>query len=166
MGLSLSRAARVIRRARPADVARLTEVAHAAKRHWGYPESDIALWRSDLSVTPALLAEDVYLCAEDDGRVVGFAAVSFEGGAAGLEHLWVDPPAMGRGHGAALFRHALAVAGEHGATALRIASDPNAEKFYLRMGAVRVGEVASTPPGRVLPVLWARTAIDSPPQSA
>ncbi len=144
---------RVLRRARPADVARLTEVAHAAKRHWGYAESDIALWRRDLTVTPELLAEDVYLCAEDDGRVVGFAAVSFDGGAAELGHLWVDPPEMGRGHGAALFRCAVAAARERGATVLRIASDPHAEAFYLRMGAVRVGRVPSTPPGRTLPVL-------------
>jgi len=152
---------RVLRRARPADVARLTAVAHAAKRHWGYAESDIAAWRHDLTVTPDLLEEDVYFCAERNGRVVGFAAVSFDGDAAELEHLWVDPPEMGRGHGAALLRHAVAVAGEHGATALRIASDPHAEQFYLRMGAVRVGEVASTPLGRLLPVLSARVTIDS-----
>lgn len=165
MGLHLKRVF-AIRRARPADVARFTEIAHAAKRHWGYAESEIALWRRDLTVTPELLGADVYFCAEEDGVVAGFAAVSFDGDAAELEHLWVDPPAMGRGHGAALFRHALAVAGEHGATALRIASDPNAEQFYLRLGAVRVGEVASTPPGRMLPVLSARTTIDRRPQSA
>jgi len=157
---------RVIRRARRADVARLTAVAHAAKRHWGYAESEIALWRSDLTVTPELLAEDAYFCAEDDGRVVGFAAISLDGDVAELEHLWVDPPEMGRGHGAALFRHAVTVACERGATALRIASDPHAEAFYLRMGAVRVGQVPSTPPGRTLPVLSVRTAIDSRRQSA
>lgn len=154
---------RSIRRARPADVARLTAIAHAAKRHWGYPEAEIALWRRDLTVTPDLLSEDVYLCAEDGGMVVAFCAVSLDGETAELEHLWVDPPAMGRGHGAALFRRALAVAREHGAPSLRIASDPHAEAFYLRMGAVRVGELSSPPPGRVLPVLSMRTTVDSRP---
>jgi hypothetical protein len=34
-----------------------------------------------------------------------------------------------------------------------IVSDPNAEGFYLRMGAQRSGEVESTPRGRYLPKL-------------
>ena len=40
-----------------------------------------------------------------------------------------------------------------GVTALSIESDPHAEGFYLRLGARRIGEVPSTLPGRVLPLL-------------
>jgi hypothetical protein len=36
---------------------------------------------------------------------------------------------------------------------LKIVSDPNAEGFYLRMGAQRVGWVAAQPRGRRLPLL-------------
>jgi len=154
-------AERLIRPARATDVARLTDLAHAAKRHWGYAESDLALWRADLTVTPERLAEDLYFCAEVDGAIVGFHAVSLDGDAAELEHLWVDPPAMRRGHGAALFRHALGTCRAHGASALRIASDPHAEGFYLRMGAERVGSVASTPADRTLPLLSIRCAQDA-----
>ena len=61
---------------------------------------------------------------------------------------------IGSGVGAALMTHATAEAKRHGATTLRIESDPNAEAFYLRMGAKRVGEVPSgTEPGRLLPLL-------------
>ncbi len=43
----------------------------------------------------------------------------------------------------------------------RIAPDPDAEAFYLRLGARRVGEVASTSTGRTLPLgsvlIWLRS---------
>ena len=54
-----------------------------------------------------------------------------------------------------LFEHARAVAAEAGASALEIDADPNAEAFYLKMGAVRVGEVRSEIDGqpRVRPLL-------------
>jgi hypothetical protein len=40
-----------------------------------------------------------------------------------------------------------------GAPRLWISADPNAERFYTRVGARRVGEVPSTPTGRTLPRL-------------
>jgi GNAT superfamily N-acetyltransferase len=143
-----------IRRAAPTEAARLTAIAHAAKRHWGYADELIALWAADLTVTPDELGARSVWCAIDDGVIAGFCALSPDG--AELDHLWIDPPAMGRGHGAALLRHAVAEALALGGDELRIASDPHAEAFYLRMGAVRVGEVASTPAGRVLPLLVIR----------
>lgn len=42
-----------LRPATPADAAVLTEIAHAAKRHWGYPERWVQLWRAALTITPA-----------------------------------------------------------------------------------------------------------------
>jgi GNAT superfamily N-acetyltransferase len=147
-------AAALIRRVEPAEAARLTAIAHAAKRHWGYADELIALWGADLTVTPDEVMERAFWCAEAEGAIIGFCALSRDG--AELDHLWVDPPAMGRGHGAALFRHALACAHARGGDVLRIASDPHAEPFYLRMGARRVGEVASIPAGRVLPLLAIR----------
>jgi GNAT superfamily N-acetyltransferase len=143
-----------IRRAEPREAARLTVIAHAAKRHWGYADDLIALWAPDLTVTPEEVVARAFWCAEEDGAIAGFCALSPDG--AELDHLWVDPPSMGRGHGAALLRHAIGCARALGGDVLQIASDPYAEPFYLHMGAVRVGEVASTPAGRVLPLLVVR----------
>ena len=56
-----------------------------------------------------------------------------------LLHLWVLPEAMGRGVGRSLFRHALERARILGFRELEIESDPNAEGFYRRIGAHRVG---------------------------
>jgi hypothetical protein len=49
--------------------------------------------------------------------------------------------------------HLVARARAAGVEELRVVSDPNAAGFYLRMGACQVGEQASVPVGRRLPVL-------------
>jgi ribosomal protein S18 acetylase RimI-like enzyme len=145
-----------IRRARRADCAELTRIAHAAKRHWGYPERLIRLWRADLTVTPEFVVRQPVYCALDGEAVLGFYAVSGEGVSAELEHLWVDPPHIGLGVGRALVDHLVRRLRRAGVARLAIASDPNAEGFYRRLGARRVGSVASTPAGRHLPRLVLR----------
>ena len=53
--------------------------------------------------------------------------------------MWVLPQHMGRGIGRGLFSHAVGRARKLNFNAIEIESDPNAEGFYLRMGAQRVG---------------------------
>ena len=48
----------IVRRARPADAAGLTRIAHAAKRHWRYPARWMRLWRDDLTVTAEAVVAD------------------------------------------------------------------------------------------------------------
>jgi GNAT superfamily N-acetyltransferase len=73
-----------------------------------------------------------------------------------LEHLWVLPNAMGGGVSRALFAHALERARVLGFESMEIESDPNAEGFYERMGARRVGVNVTELEGqrRELPVLF------------
>jgi ribosomal protein S18 acetylase RimI-like enzyme len=142
-----------IRRARPADAAVLTRIAHAAKRHWGYPEESIKLWKSDLTVTPELIRVQPVYCATRGVRTIGFYALSGADAAREIEHMWVAPRYLGCGVGRQLFAHLIKRLRGMKVARLRIVADPNAEGFYRRMGARRVGRVASTPAGRYLPLL-------------
>ena len=66
----------------------------------------------------------------------------------------VEPGVIGRGVGRRLFEHAVATARELGFKRFTIDSDPDAEPFYLAMGAVRIGTTPSgSIPGRTLPLL-------------
>jgi len=67
--------------------------------------------------------------------------------------MWVTPTAIGSGLGRMLWSHAVETARANGYTAFSIESDPNAEGFYLRHGAKRVGEIVSAATGRVLPLM-------------
>lgn len=142
----------VVRSAEASDAGRLTTIAHAAKGHWGYPDEDIRSWRRDLTISPQFILDNAVWCAGWAGEVVGFYAVTATNGWE-LDHLWVDPDHHGRGVGTMLLRHAVDGARDTGATVLRITSDPNAVGFYDKCGARQVGSIASSIPGRDLPLM-------------
>ncbi len=130
-----------IRRGRAADAPRLSEVAYAAKQHWGYPARWLEIWREQLTVSPGYVESHLLWVAEYGQRIVGFGAViALAAEAYSLEHLWVDPGAMGQGVGRALLEHVIETLEAAGAQRLQIECDPHAEAFYRHMGAKRVGE--------------------------
>jgi len=126
-------------RAKPEDAEALTEIAHAAKRYWGYPQSWIAAWRDILTMRPEYLGANIAFIAVEEQRPVGFYVLMREDDGLHLDHLWIVPAAMGRGIGRVLFQHATAQARDLGFASIKIEADPNAAAFYERMGAVRVG---------------------------
>lgn len=132
-----------IRRGSSGEAETLTEIALAAKRHWQYPEEWMALWRKSLTVTDRYLEEHEVFVGEVGGKIAGFYALTQPVGRWELDHLWVQPDFMRRGIGRALFTHAVERLEQLSPGAiLEIEADPNAESFYLRMGAKRVGEIA------------------------
>jgi GNAT superfamily N-acetyltransferase len=145
-----------IRPALPCEAEALTVLALAGKRHWGYPEAWLESWREALSITPAYIEANIVSCAEDEcARVVG--VYSLERDSSGrmyrLENLFLAPAVIGSGLGRQLFEHAAATARALEAAELLIEADPNAEAFYLHMGAQRIGESVSRLTGteRVIP---------------
>jgi GNAT superfamily N-acetyltransferase len=142
-------------RARPEHAEALTEIAHAAKRHWSYPESWLEAWRDVLTMRPEFIAGNIAYIAREDGRAIGFYVLTTENDGIHLDHLWIVPVAMRRGVGRALFEHAAAQAGGLGFNSIKIEADPNAEGFYQRMGARRTGTRISEVGGtrRELPLM-------------
>jgi ribosomal protein S18 acetylase RimI-like enzyme len=126
-------------RAKPEDADALTEIAHASKRHWNYPEHWIKGWRDILTIKPDFIAANIAYCAIEDRRAVGFYALTREQDGLHLDHLWVLPAAMHRGIGRALFEHAAEQARNLRVQTIKIEADPNAEGFYQRMGTERIG---------------------------
>lgn len=128
-------------RVKPEDASELTMIAFTAKRHWGYPESWIRKWEDALTITSELVRDHVTYVASVDGKIGGFYLLRLKSRMASLEHLWVLPHKMKQGIGRALFKHAEEFLRKAGVERIEIESDPNAEKFYVQMGAVRIGQV-------------------------
>ena len=137
------------------DAARLTDIAFAAKRHWGYPDDWMESWRDILTVRPEFIASHETFSAVVDGQLVGFYSLGQKDGRLDLLHLWVLPDWTGRGIGRSLFCHALERMRALGFRELQIESDPNAEGFYQRLGARRAGVSVQTveQQRRELPIL-------------
>jgi GNAT superfamily N-acetyltransferase len=144
----------MIRAARPTETEALGALAFRSKAHWGYSAAFMAACRAELSVS----ADDLDRCPTwvlvEGGMPVGFYSLEPLGeGRVELAHLFVEPTAIGRGHGRRLMEHARAEARRRGWVTLLIQGDPHAAGFYEACGAVCVGSSPSASiPGRSLPL--------------
>lgn len=148
-----------IRRVGALEAQELTRVALASKNYWKYPESWIAAWREDLTITPEFVFWNDVFAATIDDEIAGFYALVSEKGKFQLEHFWIEPEFIGSGIGRRLLYHAVERAGCLNAESIEIVSDPHAEDFYKKAGAKRVGEEISEIAGerRILPRLEIKT---------
>ncbi len=142
----------VLRAASVTEMGALSDLAMRSKAHWGYDAAFLEACRDELTFTATDVARIVV--AESGGTLVGMYTVDGRPPHGVLGNMWVDPAAIGSGIGRRLWQHAVASARARGFQALMIDADPNAEGFYLKMGAERVGETPSgSIPGRLLPLL-------------
>lgn len=142
----------IIRRAGPGEAHILTGVAMRSKAFWGYGDQFMDACRSALTVTEEKISKRHVYVMTDGPNIVGFYCLSADGGTGVLEDMFLNPPYIGKGWGRVLWDGVMAQAKALGLREFTIDADPNAEGFYLKMGAERVGEAESTAiPGRKLP---------------
>jgi GNAT superfamily N-acetyltransferase len=135
-----------IRPARIDEAAVLTELTWRAVAYWGYDAVFMTGAREAVRVKPEYLDQGTGFVLDEAAGVAGFYIVRHDPPEIDLHYLMVEPHLIGTGRGKRLWLHAVATAGERGATVLTIACDPNAEWFYRAMGAVTVGLTGDPPP--------------------
>jgi len=141
-----------IRRARADEAGLLSDLAFRSKAYWGYPLDWLAWWRPALTVDPQALVTAPTFVAVAEASLLGFSHLTptRRADACELDFLFVEPTAIGRGVGQALFAHACTMARGLGYRSMVWGSDPHADGFYRRMGARTIGtRRSSTMPGRV-----------------
>jgi GNAT superfamily N-acetyltransferase len=130
-----------IRKAKPEEQRELTQLVVRATMHAGYDEDFIARSMPGLTITlPTITAGDIQV-AELPGEIIGVVQVmNSELRGIAVLGIYVDPPHWGKGVGRALFEAAVVHARTLKAGAVMIYALPNAEGFYGRLGAIRIGE--------------------------
>jgi len=143
-----------IRKATIHEADLVSDLCFRSKAHWGYSEEFMEACRDDLTITANYIeASLVYVIEEDDG-IKGFMGLERREDHILLGYLFIDPNAIGKGYGKAMWAHMTQVVKSLNMRTVLIHSDPYAEEFYLARGAVRIGEIESTViPDRKLPLL-------------
>jgi N-acetylglutamate synthase-like GNAT family acetyltransferase len=142
----------IIRKAANEDCDTLSRIAYKSKAFWGYSKEFMDKCKDDLTITVSYMENNPVYVMEDDSKIVAFYTFSLEHRK--LEALFIDPDYIGKGLGKTLWSDLLNKAKQLNLEEFTIDSDPNAEAFYLKMGAKKVGEIPSTVfPGRSLPLL-------------
>lgn len=143
-----------IRRALPEEAGALSALAFRSKAHWDYSDEFMRACRAELTLSPDDIETHPTFVVESHGEAIGFYTLErLSGDEVELGYLFVEPAAIGRGHGRRLIEHAKDQAIGLGFRTMVIQGDPHAEKFYRMAGGERTGlrESASIP-GRDLPL--------------
>ncbi len=110
-------------------------------------------WRPVLTLREDYIATSPLFVLEREGRILGFYGLSGSAPVVRLAHLYVDPDKLRLSIGKALWLHAVQTARDLGYAELQITADPNAEGFFVKMGAQRISKTRSPVEGEELPVL-------------
>jgi N-acetylglutamate synthase-like GNAT family acetyltransferase len=134
------------------DAELLRDILITSKGYWGYSQTQLEAWRSNLTFEADYIARNTVKLILKDNDVIGFFAI-VKDDINELDHLWLLPPAIGRGYGNLAFDRIILECKALEIADFYIISDPDAEGFYLKKGAVKVGEFYSEPQKRFLPRL-------------
>lgn len=122
------------------EAKQLSDLASRSKAYWPYDESYLEVVRLTVHITSEDILKWPVVVASKENELCGFTTVATISEINMLDHLWIDPKFIGQGLGRKLFQESVNNARSLGWSKFLIASDPYAEPFYLKMGAVRVGE--------------------------
>lgn len=148
---------RTIRTAKASEAGILSDLAFRSKAHWDYSKEFMAKCKNDLKIKSTDLTSRLTRVIIDGDIILGFYSLYGEDQDGKLTDLFVEPHYIGKGVGKELWNAAVNQAQKLGFKSLEIHADPNAEDFYLHMGAERIGSVSSDSiSGRELPLLMMR----------
>ena len=136
----------IIRSAHIDEAALLTDLTMRSKASWGYDTKFMESCREGLTIHKSDITDpqNVIHVIEDGAHVMGFYFLRVKKSSlAKLRFFFMDPEFQRQGFGSALFANVVTVAREKSILSITIESDPYAQAFYEKMGAVKVGESTS-----------------------
>ena len=136
------------------DAKKITDLTIRSKNYWNYGEKQIAEWKDELTITSKYIAENqVYKMTTSDG-LIGFYAFQAESNKiVKLNFLFVAPEHIGNGYGKILINDFVKRIEKTDFKKVTLDADPNAEKFYEKVGFKVVGKLKSSIKNRFLPIM-------------
>ena len=133
-------------KATPEDHDLLTQTAMSSKKHWGYADRLMELWREDLTITPEYITRNEVVKVENADGFIGFYGLVHKGDHHWeVDHFWLLPGYIRKGYGTRIFEQILKHIKQRNGRSVSLSSDPNAKGFYDKMG----GSVIHREPGKV-----------------
>jgi len=135
----------------------LSDLTWRSKGYWGYDEEFLRDCGELLNIKSSYIENSIVFVLEVDRKICGFYGISFDsslGDGPIMAYMQVDPNYIGKGYGRMLWDHAISEAKQQGWRSFKIHSDPNAERFFKKMGAIHISERPSRyRENRVIPIL-------------
>ncbi|MFD1615817.1 GNAT family N-acetyltransferase [Gelatiniphilus marinus] len=136
------------------DAKDLTELTIRSKSYWDYSAEQIEEWRKDLTISESYILEnEVYKLTEDNNIIGYYSFFKSNDTDVKLENLFVDPKFIGCGIGKTLMTDFLQRIRKTKFERIILDSDPNAEKFYEKIGFKIIGKLETSIENRFLPIM-------------
>ncbi|MGH4123474.1 MAG: GNAT family N-acetyltransferase [Clostridium sp.] len=143
-----------LRSAKAEEYEILTNIAIRSELYWGYDCDYIEEFKSVYKVTEEFINNNSTFVIEKAENIIGFYGVLVENNETYLEYLFVEPEYINKGYGKLLWNHMVENCDKNGIKGFSIVTSPQAKEFYIKMGAMQVGEVESlVKKGRKIPLL-------------
>lgn len=138
---------------KPRDSKFLTDTALLSKKYWGYDDSLMDLWKTDLEVSEEYILKNEVIKVYEQNRFIGFYGIKFiNKDEAEIDHLWLIPGKIKKGLGRLIFNHIFVCLKLKNYNKATLVAEPNAKGFYEKMGGRVIGQFQSKVSGRFLDI--------------
>ncbi len=112
------------------------------------------IWRTELTVSEAYIQDNYVFKLISKSEIIAYYSYHHlpENGAC-LENLFVLPEYIGKGIGHFLMQDFIKRIKKENISFIQLDADPNAEKFYSKLGFKVIDKKATSIPGRFMPVM-------------
>lgn len=134
------------------DLTILNQITFASKQFWGYSDEQMEAWKEMLTMSESYLTENtVYKLVQEE--ILGYYSFIIFENYVELDNLFVKPEKIGKGLGTFLLQHLLDEITKLGHHKIVLFADPNAERFYEKMGFQVIGRKPTQDKSRFLPIM-------------
>ncbi|PKB16947.1 GNAT family N-acetyltransferase [Flavobacterium sp. 5] len=132
----------------------LTEITKKSKAYWGYSPEQILQWNNSLTVSMDYIEKNDVFKLVSDTKIIGYYSyITEENHTVKLDNLFVLPEYIGKGFGKYLIADFLKRMRDEKCKKIILNSEPNAEKFYQKMGFIKIGEFETSIKNRFMPIM-------------
>ncbi len=150
-----------IKKASIVDAKDLSELTIRSKSYWNYNKKQIESWREELTITEKYIDNNQIYKLVSNNLLIGFYAFqAINNTTIKLDYLFVEPQFIGKGYGKKLMTDFLKKIENSQYKRVILDADPNAEKFYSRLGFRVIGKLKSTIKDRFLPIMELEINLD------
>ncbi|MDP4708658.1 MAG: GNAT family N-acetyltransferase [Rickettsiaceae bacterium] len=126
------------RLAKHSEIKKLDALMRQSLSVWGYSEEALDMLMDKLSITTEMISKSIVYVAELKNEIKGFWCVEpIEG--LGEDRFYIDPTFIKTGIGTLLWDKMLAELRGKGINYFTFVSDANAQGFYEKKGAIKIG---------------------------
>jgi len=142
------------RRATDSDLDNLNQLAYLSEAYWGENAEFLSRFKEAYTIDSRYLLEHHVMLMEENRSLLGFYAIKSVDNLWELDFFYVGVALIGHGYGKIMWDHLIQECIDLGILSFEFVTSPEAEAFYLKMGAARVGMVESSlRAGKMIPKL-------------